>query len=99
MTKRQTEKYGPMLFDASDYTRILKQRGIALRGSQQAGIGLSTTRLQAPFLLSPGDLVSAALGTQACLFMSQGKWCKLPTLLSTVVSPTGNKTPVVPPAT
>lgn len=75
MTSRQSERYGPMLFDASDVTTLLRREGLLVQASDQKAGTLKPTQV-----LSPSQVLSAALGRQYCYRTTQ-TYCKLPAVL------------------
>ena len=80
MTSLSGLKYAPMLFDASDVTTLIKRRGLLLQSQKQV-----SNVLDYKYYLSPGEVVSAAIGKQYCLY-TVSQYCKLPTILPTIVS-------------
>lgn len=82
MTTRQTSKYGPMLFDASDYTTLLRRHATLRKAKDQL-----IRRVEYTQLITPGELLSAAIGQQYC-FQSRGTpaFCSIPILLPSILS-------------
>ncbi len=80
MTARPEQKYGPMMFDASDMTTFIKRQGLIRQAAKQ-----NANTLDYKYYLSPGQVVSAAIGVQNCQFYN-GAYCKLPAILPTIVS-------------
>lgn len=82
-----------MLFDASDYTRLIARKGRALDAKRQAG--MDNKYPKGPRFLSPSQVLSAALSIQSCNYRETPgapKWCNLPTILPKVISQGGVST-------
>ena len=80
MTARPEQKYAPMMFDASDYTTLIKRKGLIYQSAKQ-----NANTLDYKYYLSPSEILSAGVGLQACQYYN-GVYCKLPTILPTIVS-------------
>jgi hypothetical protein len=80
MTSLSGLKYAPMMIDASDYTTLLKREGLLRQAAKQ-----NSNVLDYKYYLSPSEVVSAAVGVQACQYYN-GQYCKLPAILPTIVS-------------
>lgn len=91
MTTFNSAKYGPILFDASDYTKLIARKGLALDAKRQSG--MDNKYPKTPFRLTPSNVLSAALSIQSC----GSGWCNLPVILPTVLSGQGFS-PITPPS-
>lgn len=69
-----------MVFDASDVTTLIKREGLIRQSVKQ-----NSNVLDYKYYLSPSEVLSAAVGVQACQFYN-GQYCKLPAILPTIVS-------------
>lgn len=88
MTSRQSERYGPMLFDASDVTTLKRRIGFGNQADKQVAGSLKPTDV-----LSPSQLLSAAVGAVYCN-TANNLYCTLPVRLVGILSPTGGATPI-----
>lgn len=90
MTSRQSERYGPMIFDASDVTAMKRRIGFGNQATKQVAGTLKPTDV-----LSPSELLSAAIGATYCQ-TSAGVYCKLPAVLPGILG--SAPTPIVLPS-
>lgn len=88
MTSRQSQRYGPMLFDASDVTTLKRRVGFGNQATKQVSGLLKPTDV-----LSPSQLLSAGVAGVYCN-TSLGLYCTLPVRLVGVLSPEGGATPI-----
>lgn len=86
MTSRQSERYGPMVFDASDVIELKKKTLLTNDLLRQIGTPTSTLRPpKGPNYLSPGEYLAASMGQYYCVYQ-RGFYCRLPKIMATPAS-------------
>jgi hypothetical protein len=86
MTSRQSQRYGPMVFDAGDVTDLKKKT--LLTNDLLRQIGTPTSPLRVPKglnYLTPGEYLGASMGQYYCVY-ARGFYCKLPTIMASPAS-------------
>jgi hypothetical protein len=72
MTSRQSQRYGPMLFDASDVTTLLRREGNGHTLNSQ-----TTGRVKQADWMGQGQRLDAVIGSLYCAYTA-GQFCTLP---------------------
>jgi hypothetical protein len=92
MTSRPETRYGPMLFDASDVTQLIKRRGqIQTLVAQQ----LYPSRVNFRDFTSPDQLRSAAIGQTYCYYTAN-TFCTFPVTMLNLARGTSTQTISLP---